>query len=149
MLLYLYLFYFILFYFIFFSKYTTAEDDDINKYYNPTTCYDNLTKLNAEESSRSGKRLKKKSSSSYERTVNLSVDQSSTDLNVVQTPFNFTETLSATTTITMAVPDAFIGIILGSGGQAISEITRFTGAKIIVSKRLFTFIFIFIFIFSL
>ena len=47
----------------------------------------------------------------------------------------FTETLSATTTINMAVPDQYVGLILGPGGSYVAEITRFTGAKITVSRR--------------
>mmetsp|Transcript_1388 Transcript_1388/g.1393 ORF Transcript_1388/g.1393 Transcript_1388/m.1393 type:complete len:328 (+) Transcript_1388:167-1150(+) len=45
------------------------------------------------------------------------------------------ETLSATSTITIAVPEPLIGQILGKKGATIREIQQLSGAKVIVSAR--------------
>lgn len=45
------------------------------------------------------------------------------------------ETLSATSTIEIAVPNSLVGYILGKRGAMIREIQQISGAKVIVSKR--------------
>lgn len=44
-------------------------------------------------------------------------------------------TLSATTTIELAVPDRAIGAIVGVQGSRLSEIENLSGATITISKR--------------
>jgi RNA-binding protein Nova len=48
---------------------------------------------------------------------------------------NGVATVSATTTITLAVPERLIGTVLGPKGSTIMEISRFTGARITISRR--------------
>lgn len=48
---------------------------------------------------------------------------------------NGTETISAISTITMSVPDALVGYILGKKGATITEIQNMSGAKVLVSSR--------------
>ena len=45
------------------------------------------------------------------------------------------ETLSANTTIELAVPDNAIGAVLGPQGTTLNEIISLSGAKVVVSKR--------------
>jgi hypothetical protein len=45
------------------------------------------------------------------------------------------ETLSAYTTIELAVPDAIVGAILGVQSATLNEINNLSGAKVTVSKR--------------
>lgn len=45
------------------------------------------------------------------------------------------ETTSATSTITINVPDTIIGYVLGKRGAVIAEIQRLSGAKVVVSPR--------------
>jgi predicted RNA-binding protein YlqC (UPF0109 family) len=45
------------------------------------------------------------------------------------------ETLSASTTITLSVPDQLVGYILGKRGVTIAEIQSMSGAKVVISPR--------------
>lgn len=110
-----------------------GEDDEISKYINPSTSYDSsnlaayhsVGRKEARRSSSDGRQ-----SSSPDRVVTIQQPSAASD-----SQGSFTETLSATTTITMAVPDRYMGMILGPGGSYVAEITRFTGARITVSRR--------------
>ena len=112
------------------------EDDEISKYVNPTTAYDRSatgagsvhpSMPNGGDPFRGGGRSERR----QDRVV-----QMQPPLSVPSSAFNFAETsFSATTTINLAVPDEYVGIILGSGGSFMAEITRCTGAKITVSRK--------------
>lgn len=45
------------------------------------------------------------------------------------------ETISATSTITMKVPDTMVGNILGKRGAIMREIQQMSGARVVVSSR--------------
>ena len=45
------------------------------------------------------------------------------------------ETISATSTITMLVPDSLVGHILGKRGAVMREIQQACGARVVVSSR--------------
>ena len=103
-----------------------SEDEEINKYVNPSTSYDNtVSNISQSVYGRNANR----NSDPVGRVVTIDRSQAANPSSV------FTETLSATTTINMAVPDQYVGLILGPGGSYVAEITRFTGAKITVSRR--------------
>lgn len=130
-----------------------AEDEEAAKYANPTTCYDRSPFIPppAAEISRSssldshgsaGGRISRTSSggSGGSRRVFLDSKVASSSpgqIDATASVFIPAEalTLSATTKIEMSVPDAYIGVVLGAGGSAVAEITKFTGAKITVSRR--------------
>lgn len=104
-----------------------SEDEEINKYVNPSTSYDNMVSNISQ--SVYGRGNRRDHSDPVSRVVTIDRSQPTNP------PSVFTETLSATTTINMAVPDQYVGLILGPGGSYVAEITRFTGAKITVSRR--------------
>lgn len=104
-----------------------SEDEEIQKYVNPSTSYDNMVSNISQ--SVYGRGNRRDHSDPVSRVVTIDRSQPTNPSSV------FSETLSATTTINMAVPDQFVGLILGPGGSYVAEITRFTGAKITVSRR--------------
>lgn len=106
------------------------EDEEINKYINPTTSYDSMV-TNLSQSAFDGRNRSRHRDGGNDGSRVVTIDRSTPS----SQPSVFTETLSATTTINMAVPDQYIGLILGPGGSYVAEITRFTGAKITVSRR--------------
>lgn len=106
------------------------EEEEINKYANPSTNYENASFNPMSGGRKERRRVDNGDGGRYnygsDRVVTISNSPTASP---------FTETLSATTTINMAVPDMYIGLILGPGGSYVAEITRFTGAKITVSRR--------------
>jgi hypothetical protein len=130
-----------------------AEDEEAAKYANPTTCYDRspfspppsaeISRGSSHDSNGSaGGRVSRSNSAGGGGSRRVFLDSktaSSSHGQIDATASVFipseTLTLSATTKIEMAVPDAYIGVVLGAGGSAVAEITKFTGAKITVSRR--------------
>lgn len=79
-------------------------------------------------------------STSYSRVLpllqqQLAVSGMTKDLGLAHDLNGVSDTISASTTIQMAIPDHLIGNILGKRGQTISEIQALSGAKVSVSAR--------------
>jgi RNA-binding protein Nova len=108
-----------------------SEDEEINKYVNPSTSYDNMVSNISQSVYGRGGNGNRRSRDGTDPSRVVTIDRSQP----ASPPSVFTETLSATTTINMAVPDQYVGLILGPGGSHVADITRFTGAKITVSRR--------------